>query len=995
MENSTNSLFDGFGDNFLEDLVTNEQNENRNNINNYNESGGGSLDILQQSLQAAEIINNESSADFDGLDDFSFNLSSNYGKEDSLNDLYGTSLPSNQSKLNSSEQFDASQFLNLPQQDTSKINQTLNGTSAPSKAVYISEPSTPLTVTWSNSPTALGNSVNTVTIPTTNVPNATAQGYNESSNVGNNSFKIQLSSNVGNSQQSGVYVITSHQLQQNSSVYTTISQSTASAQSRTYLVSNGGSNFYSAPAQTFTSNSQIAPNVVQTSNIQPSNRTAYSMQQYPTSNSVNMIQLTPLQNSTPSSLPAAGSVVQTVQTGAPIPASSVLPPVDQQQTNKLAILLQKRASQTTGGAAVLRVGNQNINISNPEVATALAANILRQQRLKQQQQQPQSSNSQILQQQHSTANSERTFINIAGVQQNSVHPAIKIEQPKAQYVISPLTQRPQSGSEGHVNNTIVQSSRLQTTSQPGNKSNSPVPINRIQIASVNIPISTPQNIQINVTALPKSSFSTDTTKTVSIAQAIPIAVTTATTVSSALVKQLASNLKLKLTTQQASQLTKEQLQRLLIQHQAAVRARKVGTQVNSTLKEINSTTRIQSNSPSNVITVSANTDNTQNKPVQFSTTTTPATPGFLTFRVDPKLTYKQVEQVQHIISHKLPLAKAPPLTREQKQLLAAFRAQLKSMDTPVQQYYLRNPQLFLQKVYQHLQTGKEFVLHVKADTSLKSAISIAQSKHPTISLTNDPSKPKLSTIKINRTLSPIPQLAVKRGIKRPADDDTILLTQAPKTSLIIQKLEEHQDLCTSADTDTMFNSIDDAIERLLPYHVCNMPEIMPEEFDKSEPLFSSHSTYLVNKMDKMLAKYNMLSLREDARSSCSANLVMLERSFLQHERAEFAKLKQAVLDDPSQLLSYIPRTPDNREVLSLLRGDQDTTAESSENSQLYSDSEASRSQRNSYEYGDTSDYMESYCTKPHDMYEAVECEVVTFDDQQDTLLQEAVDSILS
>uniref|UniRef100_H2XJL3 Uncharacterized protein n=4 Tax=Ciona intestinalis TaxID=7719 RepID=H2XJL3_CIOIN len=265
MENSTNSLFDGFGDNFLEDLVTNEQNENRNNINKYNESSGGSLDILQQSLQAAEIINNESSADFDGLDDFSFNLSSSYGKEESLNDLYGTSLTSNQSKLNSSEQFDASQFLNLPQQDTSKNNQTLNGTSVPSKAVYISESSAPLTVTWSNSPTAPGNSINTVTIPTTNVPNA-AQGYNESSNVGNNSFKIQLSSNVGNSQQSGVYVITSHQLQQNSSVYTTISQSTASAQSRTYLVSNGGSNFYSAPAQTFTSNSQIAPSVVQASN---------------------------------------------------------------------------------------------------------------------------------------------------------------------------------------------------------------------------------------------------------------------------------------------------------------------------------------------------------------------------------------------------------------------------------------------------------------------------------------------------------------------------------------------------------------------------------------------------------------------------------------------------------------------------------------------------------------------------------------------------------
>ena len=38
------------------------------------------------------------------------------------------------------------------------------------------------------------------------------------------------------------------------------------------------------------------------------------------------------------------------------------------------------------------------------------------------------------------------------------------------------------------------------------------------------------------------------------------------------------------------------------------------------------------------------------------------------------------------------------LSVEQKQLLSAFRAQLRTMEPTIQQYYLRNPHLFLQKV---------------------------------------------------------------------------------------------------------------------------------------------------------------------------------------------------------------------------------------------------------------------------------------------------------
>uniref|UniRef100_H2YB59 GLTSCR protein conserved domain-containing protein n=1 Tax=Ciona savignyi TaxID=51511 RepID=H2YB59_CIOSA len=171
-----------------------------------------------------------------------------------------------------------------------------------------------------------------------------------------------------------------------------------------------------------------------------------------------------------------------------------------------------------------------------------------------------------------------------------------------------------------------------------------------------------------------------------------------------------------------------------------------------------------------------------------------------------------------------------------------------------------------------------------------------------------------------------------------------------------------------------------------------MPEIAQKDFDRSEPLFSSHSTYLVKKVDRMLAKYNILSLREDARTCCSADLVMLERSFLQHERAQLAKLKQEVNENPTVLKHYIPPTSENQEVLSFLRGECEPSGDELDNSRLRSESEDSQICSNSYVYN--SNYVKTFSEKPSALYEPVECEVVSFDHQQDSLLQEAVDSIL-
>lgn len=94
------------------------------------------------------------------------------------------------------------------------------------------------------------------------------------------------------------------------------------------------------------------------------------------------------------------------------------------------------------------------------------------------------------------------------------------------------------------------------------------------------------------------------------------------------------------------------------------------------------------------------------------------------FKVDPTITQAQVDEVKKLLTSRTIASKVGPrraraafvrslagsvtvliffaqlhcLSKEQQQLVLAFQAQIKTMSSPVQQYYLRNPQLFMQKV---------------------------------------------------------------------------------------------------------------------------------------------------------------------------------------------------------------------------------------------------------------------------------------------------------
>ncbi|XP_078085839.1 BRD4-interacting chromatin-remodeling complex-associated protein-like [Mustelus asterias] len=135
------------------------------------------------------------------------------------------------------------------------------------------------------------------------------------------------------------------------------------------------------------------------------------------------------------------------------------------------------------------------------------------------------------------------------------------------------------------------------------------------------------------------------------------------------------------------------------------------------------------------------------------------------------------------------------------------------------------------------------------------------------------------------------------GQKRPASK------QLTKESLILQQLQEEQRNVLQPDYKTPFSSLDDAMQRLLPYHVFqgNLPS--QEEFRKVDNEFETVSVQLLKRTQMMLSKYRRLLLDDAMRVNPSAEMVMIDRVFNQDEKATLIQDKRFSLEDSDGYLA--------------------------------------------------------------------------------------------
>ncbi|XP_013405081.1 BRD4-interacting chromatin-remodeling complex-associated protein-like [Lingula anatina] len=214
------------------------------------------------------------------------------------------------------------------------------------------------------------------------------------------------------------------------------------------------------------------------------------------------------------------------------------------------------------------------------------------------------------------------------------------------------------------------------------------------------------------------------------------------------------------------------------------------------------------------------------------------------------------------------------LTPEQREKLQSQLSRL----TPEQQqlFYKHQQTLILQKLSQQQQKP---VQPTAASTNSKVPIMVQQINKGVTQL-----RPII--IQQQQIGQPVQaQKDEQRGVKRPS-------------SVLLQQMARDQQGVLKPDYKTPFKGYRDCVKRLMRYHVYYEKDAGPAALVKADEEFESQSQDFLDRYQGMLMKYRDLLWQDSMRKDPSAEMVMLDRIFIQDENKQLARDKQLVLEDP-------------------------------------------------------------------------------------------------
>lgn len=150
------------------------------------------------------------------------------------------------------------------------------------------------------------------------------------------------------------------------------------------------------------------------------------------------------------------------------------------------------------------------------------------------------------------------------------------------------------------------------------------------------------------------------------------------------------------------------------------------------------------------------------------------------------------------------------------------------------------------------------------------------------------------------------QLNSIQGIATMAQDSTLnsqvsaqkrpALQPLTRGGMVLQQLRKDHAGVQTPDL-RRFTSIEDALQRLLPYHVFQGSPPSQEEFSQVDEEFEVVATQVLMRTQSMVNKYRRLLMVEAERFSPSSEMVMIDRTFNQEERGNLTQDKRMVLVD--------------------------------------------------------------------------------------------------
>ncbi|XP_072286227.1 BRD4-interacting chromatin-remodeling complex-associated protein isoform X2 [Pyxicephalus adspersus] len=132
--------------------------------------------------------------------------------------------------------------------------------------------------------------------------------------------------------------------------------------------------------------------------------------------------------------------------------------------------------------------------------------------------------------------------------------------------------------------------------------------------------------------------------------------------------------------------------------------------------------------------------------------------------------------------------------------------------------------------------------------------------------------------------------------------------QPNKEACFLEQLHKHQGSVLHPDYKTPFHSFEDALHRLLPYHVYQGLLPTSHDLSKVDDEFETVSTQLLKRTQAMLNKYRLLLLEESRRVSPSAEMVMIDRMFIQEEKVALSLDRQLAKERPDEYVSSSSRS---------------------------------------------------------------------------------------
>ena len=238
-------------------------------------------------------------------------------------------------------------------------------------------------------------------------------------------------------------------------------------------------------------------------------------------------------------------------------------------------------------------------------------------------------------------------------------------------------------------------------------------------------------------------------------------------------------------------------------------------------------------------------------------------------------------------------AGVPPLTEQQKKIVAEFKSRMSRLPGPEQAAYIAQNKMNL----------------IKQLDFKPQQLKMLQSTQPGPGPPAVPANPPQLRVQARPQLGPscVLPAAAQEAAVRAGPSHQLAIDKTKKVAWMETQLRNDQREATQPNYRTPFRSREDTCKRLLRYHVYNEDTMTEADMARADQEFEAASGRLLARYSCNLAKYQLLLLEESMRRCSSSCEAMLGRLWVAEEKAALAREKESYRARLARLLELDTR----------------------------------------------------------------------------------------